>query len=104
MRWPWVSRLAYEAVVSERDHLRAETTRLTEAMTRISRREVGLPETPKEPRAPMTPMPKELADYIRGFAGQSIQKSMRDTAYRMAAAGRPWPEIQALTMAEEETR
>ena len=109
MKWPWVSRLAYENMVSERDHLRMQLSQMAldrasvvAQLTRISRREAGLPETPKEARKPMEPMPPALAEYIRGFAGQSLQKSMRDQAYIRCAKGESWDSIMADVMREEE--
>ena len=109
MKWPWVSRLAYDAVVSERDHLRIQLNQMAldrasvvAQLTRISRREAGLPETPKEARKPMEPMPPALVEYIRGFAGQSLQKSMRDQAFIRCAKGESWDSIMADVMSEEE--
>ena len=109
MKFPLVSRLAYDNVASERDYLRlrVNTVELDRAsvvaqLTRISRREAGLPETPKEARKPMEPMPPALAEYIRGFAGQSLQKSMRDQAYIRCAKGESWDSIMADVMREEE--
>lgn len=109
MKWPWVSRLAYDAVVSERDHLRIQLNQMAldrasvvAQLTRISRREAGLPEIPREARPPLTPMPPELVEYIRGFAGQSLQKTMRDQAYIRNAKGESWESIMADVMREEE--
>ena len=109
MNLPWVSRLAYDNMVSERDHLRIQLNQMAldrasvvAQLTRISRREAGLPETPKEPRVEIGPMPEALREYIAGFAGQSLQKQMRDVAYRQRAAGRSWDAIVAETIVEEE--
>ena len=102
MNWPWVARMAYDAVASERDHLRVDNAKLTDALTRISRKEAGMSETPRELRAPMEPMPRELVEHIRGYAGSNIQKAMRDQAYRRYAAGAKWSDIMADVIAEEE--
>jgi hypothetical protein len=83
-------------------HLRAEVDKLTESLVRISRREVGLPEVPREARLPLEPMPRDLAEYIRGFASTSVQKQMRDVAYREHAQGVPWATIIAKTVTEED--
>lgn len=50
MKWPWVSRTAYEAVVSERDWLRAEHARLT---------------APKEPKAVVVERSRTDAQAVR---------------------------------------
>ena len=109
MNLPWVSRLAYENMVSERDHLRIQLNQMAldrasvvAQLTRISRREAGLPETPKEARKPMLPMPPELLEHCNSFMGQSLQKSLRDAAYKRAAQGESWDSIMADVMREEE--
>ena len=102
MRWPWTSCSRLDDALDQVAHLRTEVTRLSDALTRISRREVGLPEVPREPRPALQPMPQELREYISGFASASVQKAMRDTAYRQHAAGKPWADIIGSAMTEEE--
>lgn len=101
MRWPWIARARLDDAIGQIVHLRAEVDKLTDNLVRISRREAGLSETPRDPRPALKPMPPDLADYIRGFASSSVQKTMRDTAYRQHAAGKTWGEIVANTMIEE---
>jgi len=43
MNWPWTSRARLEDALEQVAHLRAEVNRLTDSLTRINRREVGLP-------------------------------------------------------------
>ena len=50
MRWPWVSRLAYETVVSERDRLRAQNDELVDHFKRVDRVANGMTERKIEPR------------------------------------------------------
>ena len=102
MNTPWVSRLAYDAVCSERDSLRAQVTSLTDALTRIQRVEHGLPEVPRTPREPLEPMPKSLREYIEAFSTPSIKKAMRDNAYRKRLQGVPWQEIEEDAKAVQE--
>ena len=109
MNLPWVSRLAYENMVSERDHLRIQLNQMAldrasvvAQLTRISRREAGLPETPKEARKPMLPMPKELMEHCNAYGNTSMCKAQRDIAYRRNAQGESWEHIMADVIAEEE--
>ena len=102
MKWPWTSRARLDDAMGQIAHLREENAKLVDNLTRIGRREVGLPEVPREPRPPMEPMPPELAAYIADFANASVRKTMRDTALRKHAAGKTWAAIIAETTTEEE--
>ena len=104
MKWPWTSIARLDDAMQQVAFLREANTKLTESLTRISRREVGLPEVPREARPPLEPMPPELAGYISEFANASVRKTMRDTALRQHAAGKSWAAIVADTMAEEEVQ
>jgi len=102
MKWPWIARSAYDVVLDERDRLRAQNDRLTDHLTRVQRREAGMTETPRAPRPALEPMPRELHDYIKGIAGGSLQKEIRDRCYRRHAKGEPWQSIvQEITQPEE---
>lgn len=101
MRWPWTSVARLDDAQAQVAYLKSEVAKLSEALTRISRREAGLPETPREAKPPMDPMPDELRHYIEGFAGMSVRKQMRDVAFRRRAQGTPWKVILSDTMTEE---
>lgn len=101
MKLPWVSRLAYELVVEERDHLRAENQKLTDDLTRIHRREAGLPEEKPKPKKERKPMPKRIHDYIEGFWNESQRREMRRSYYRRHAKGESWESIAAEVVPEE---
>ena len=102
MKWPWVSSARLADALEQVAHLRREVDRLTDALTRISRREAGMSEVPRDARPPMEPMPPELRHYIDGAATASSRREMMGTAYRQNAAGKPWAQIVAETMTEEE--
>jgi hypothetical protein len=102
MNWPWVGRRVYEEVCVERDRLRAQNDKLTEHLTRMDRTEHGLHEVPREQRPPVEPMPREIMEYINGFAFPAFRKQMRDTAYRRRARGEPWAAIAASLKSEDE--
>lgn len=78
MRWPWVSRLAYEAVADERDRLRAVVDRLTDDLVRLARKEHALPERRPEQRPANRPkpLPTELRNLISGFGSPVVQAQM----------------------------
>jgi chromosome segregation ATPase len=124
MRWPWTSLARLE---SERWHheqriselraqmlariedaddeitwLREKNEHLTEQLVRIQRHQAGLHEVPKQPRPALEPMPVELREYVAGFANRSIQKAMRDAAYRRHSQGEPWASIMADAMADDQ--
>lgn len=92
-RWPWVSRLAYDSVVDERDRLREQVAALTDSLTRIRRHEAGLHETPRPERRKLEPMPDRLKKHIEGFFNPSLRKQTRDGLYRRHARGESWPSI-----------
>jgi hypothetical protein len=105
MRWPWVSRRAYDQVVAERDRalemiimetvskqahemLQAECARIVEQndrliehLTRMDRLEHGVTEEPRLPRKQIPPMPNEIRDYIKGFASDQVRREIQRTAY-----------------------
>jgi hypothetical protein len=126
MRWPWVSRRAYDLSVRMLEELRhrydvtvqsydRERTRLTEELDRLAdqnaqliehlkrmdRVEHGLGETPRQLKQP-EPMPRALVDHIRAYAGRSTQKMMRDQAYRRHARGESWESIMREALPEDE--
>lgn len=94
MRWPWVSRRAYEllAEMLERERLRVD--QLTDALIRLERKAAGLPERvpPTRPKREPEPMPSPLYDQIQGFANPSIRDFLMDQAFKERGRGRPWPE------------
>jgi hypothetical protein len=124
MRWPWtsVARLNSElwyqenriavlqkqmddrlAVAREEiAWLREKNDHLTDQLVRIQRHQAGLHEVPKQPRPALEPMPVELREYVAGFANRSIQKAMRDAAYKRHAQGEPWDSIMEDAMREDE--
>jgi len=99
MIWPWVSRLAYDAVVSERDILRAQNVSLTDSLTRIRRAETGLREVPAPPKRLELQKPVTVPAHIeRLYRGRLQSRAMEDMyeaqARDMHAAGAPWNEVE----------
>jgi len=104
MRFPLVSRLAFDVVAAERDHLRAENARLSEALTRIGRHEAGMTEEPRAPRPVVEPMPESLKEHIAKWGSRDLRKQQTTEAYRRHVRGVPWTTIEADILAEEESQ
>ncbi len=102
MRWPWVSRLAYddlkercvrlEQLVEQKD---ARIGEVTSELVRLVRHQSGMSETPKPPRPAADPMPASVEALIRSGSNPSIQRMVRGDAYRANARGISWAEIEA---------
>lgn len=95
MKWPWVSRRAYDLLENERDRLREQNDQLFEHLQRIDRVEHKLPETPRAPRRELEPMPKPVRDHIDSFADRKIQAEMRKECLHRHANGEAWEKIIA---------
>ena len=98
IRWPWTSRARLEDALEQVAHLRAECAKLTEALTRIGRREVGLPEVPRGARVEIGEPPAKLARYIAGFENRSIRTAMWSEARQRRRQGTSWEEIESDVM------
>jgi len=109
MRWPWVSRLAYDLLVSERDSLRAQVAMLQADMIRVKRAEMGLRETPRvvkpEMQRPPEVPPEVRALYEGRCQSKVFEVEIERQAVEMFKAGNPWPEVRrvlALQVGEPE--
>ncbi len=100
MKWPWVSRRAYDVVAEQCIRLEAQVDKLQDALTRMTRVQVGLPEQTKE-RKQLEPMPQALEKHIMSYAGLNTRRMMRGAAYRRHARGEPWVDIMHDVMDEE---
>lgn len=101
MKWPWVSRLAYDLVLDERDRLRAMCDKLTDDIVRIQRTKQGLREAPRPPkeRVDLT-VPPDIIDMIAGFQSPAVKDEVERQAKQLRANGTPWPEIRKLLETE----
>ena len=112
MRWPWMSVARLEDAREQVQYLRGEldgalltNAKLVDQMTRISRREAGLPEVPREPRPieATEPMPRPLREHILRFSSQAVQRSLREQALKKHSEGLSWDDISKLVMREGDT-
>lgn len=101
MKLPWVSRLAYETVVEERDRLREQNDSLIDGLTRIQRFQAGLAETPRPERKQVEPMPRELEEYCLKIGDPAIRQQTKREMYRRHQRGTPWSEMVRELVQEE---
>jgi len=94
MRWPWVSRAYAEAVVEERDRLRAQVDKLLDHMTRVDRTEKGLPELPAQPRRPAPQLTPRIRQLIARYGSAAIQDNLLRQAERALRKGKSAQEIE----------
>lgn len=98
MNWPWVSRLAYELVVEERDRLRGQVDELLDHSARLSRRSLDMPEQPRGPnkRAERVVIPEEIEEIIAGFDSEAVRVGIREQirVRRVADPDEPWHSIE----------
>ena len=102
MNWPLVSRRAYDLLAHQMQRLEAQNDKLIEDLTRQSRFEKGMAETPRPERKQLEPMPRDLHDWIRGWANPATQKMQRAQAYRRHGRGEDWATIMDEMMQEDE--
>tara|TARA_R110002074_G_scaffold3352_2_gene17944 strand:- start:3660 stop:3971 length:312 start_codon:yes stop_codon:yes gene_type:complete len=96
MKWPWVSRMAYDLIVEERDRLRAKNDSWEDHVRRTDRKEKGMTELPAQKKAPPEPIPPDLAYVIDKFSSETTRQLLRNQA-RIAHSreGKKWSEIRA---------
>lgn len=103
MKWPLVSRRAYDVVVEERDRLREKVDDLTGAVVRMQRWEKGMSETPRQPKKPTQPMPKELVAHCQGFRDPRTRRMERNGLLRRHVVnGESWDDIAADVLPQPE--
>jgi hypothetical protein len=109
LRWPWVSRLAFDTLAEDRDRLREQNDHLIdkigeamEHMKRMDRLEHGVMETPRAPRPDIGPMPPRLLEHCNSWASPAQKKIARDMAYKRRRNGESWEHIMETTIQEDE--
>lgn len=80
--WPWVSRRALDLALEERDRLVEQNAALTDALTRMSRFERGMSETPRPPRKKADPLPRWAHEYLLAFSDPAIRRNTRKEMLR----------------------
>ena len=129
IKWPWVSRRAYDLLLKQMGQMRVdciadhvgmdayeassetiielrESNRMwADHARRLERKDHGMTEAPREPRiADNDPVPGELREYINSFSDRRTVKAMMAVAYRRKADGETWDEITKDVIVPEEPR
>ena len=95
MNWPFVSRTAYDIAMDWNRELREKNDRWEDHVRRITRKQEGMTEVPREPKKPVEPIPVELERVIMRFASEQTRTDIRNHA-RIAhhRDDKEWSEIQ----------
>jgi len=93
VKWPWISRLAFDLVCAERDQLRRQVDSLLDHTKRMDRNEHGLHEIPHEQREKLDSPPPALKAYINGFAFKGFRRQQWKAAYKRRMQGESWNDI-----------
>jgi hypothetical protein len=98
MKWPWVSRLAFDLALQQLLRTEKQVDALQDALLRVSRKQAGMGEQPRRGQeAPaQEDLPPEVVALIRGFDSEAIQAAVEDDVRRARKAGTPWTEIVRL--------
>ena len=107
MKWPWVSRLAYEIVIEERDRLRAGHDRLTSTLISMQRKSFGMKEQPiqpksKEPEWMTEEFPPEIRELVDGWDSEQMRSAVEIDIRSARRQGTPWNELLRLMTDELE--
>ena len=100
---PWVSRAAYDAVVSERDWLRGQLAAATEHNRRMERVEAGRPEVPIPHRPTREPMPPDVRAAIDAWASEDTRNQLEADAYRRYERDQSWDRVREALSATDDT-
>ena len=93
MRWPWVSRAAFDLLLDERNRLRKQNDDMLDSVTRVRRKEAGMPESHVRNRELEEDLPPEVFRYIRGFESEVMQANVEEDVRRARKAGTTWEGI-----------
>ena len=93
MRWPWVSRAAFDLLLDERNRLRKQNDDMLDSVTRVRRKEAGMPESSVRQREVVEDLPPEVVRYIMGFESEIMQHGVEDDVRRARKNGTSWAEI-----------
>jgi len=97
MRWPWVSRLAFDLAVERYEKAEERAQKLQDHVTRVTRKELGMTEEPRTaPRVTETELeiPDEVEMLIREYDSEQTRVRLRAEARASRMHGTPWSEIQ----------
>ena len=103
MKWPYVSRRAYDLLVAENARLIAQNDKLIDSQDRLRRFEAGMSEAPRAERKPPEPMPEDLITFFNEAWGTSnTRRLQRNQAYLRNNRGESWKSIKDDIMGVDE--
>lgn len=108
MKWPWVSRLALDLVLDERDRLREQNKMLTNTVVSLQRKSFGMKEEPPKPTAARDPgwmteeIPPAIAELVGGWDSEAMRSAVEIDIRNARRQGTPWGEIERLLTEPEE--
>lgn len=96
MKWPWVSRRAYDDVVDERNQLRARVADLTSQIVGMSRRDRGMSEIQPKARAKPEPeeIPADIEEIIQRWGAPATQMTFRARARQLHRQMKGWKGVR----------
>lgn len=94
MRLP-VSRVAYDLALNERDRLREQNDKLVDQLTRLVRRDNGLPEIPPERKRENIVIPAELMREIEAWESPETQTLLKAQAVNLYRETKDWNTVRA---------
>jgi len=93
MRWPWVSRRAYDEVCGQRDRLEAKQNELIDQIARMARADRGMPELKVE-RKPPDPIPDGVMSILNRFQSSSTRSHLLQQCRQQRQLGQSWSAIE----------
>ena len=94
IRWPWVSRRAYDLAIERAERAEARVKELTDQIVRMARRARGMSEiTPAGKERPASPVPSEIERHIQAYEDPLIRSEIRRAIIRRLEAGEAPGEI-----------
>lgn len=90
LRWPWCSVYWRDAYERERAIVRD----LTDALLRIQRKEMGLPETPAKPREVVT-LPANVDALCGAWGSKASREAARVRAFKLYEQFKDWDRVYA---------
>lgn len=100
VKWPWVSRRAYDLAVERYERAEAQAKDLMDHLTRVSRREMGMPEQPRALPPREVEIPTAIEMLIRDYDSENVRVDLRRQVIAAHRAGTPWDQIKGGLEAE----
>lgn len=94
VRFPLVSRLAYDEACRARDRAESQVDTLLDHVRRVERVERGMTEMPRQQK-PAEVMPDDMIAYVQGWGSPETQSSVEDGLWKLYRRLRDWDKVRA---------